>query len=247
MRFDDDDPEDLSDRKDRNKDKRERSAGSPFDAPPEFGAPPGGDSGFRSPYGRPRGPRPEGGGGGGGGFGDRPPRRDFGGGGGGGGFGDRPPRRDFGGGGGGGFGDRPPRRDFGGGGGGGFGDRPPRRDFGGGGGGGGFGDRPPRRDFGGGGGGFGDRPPRRDFSDGPREPRETINGVVKFFNGERGFGFITPDGGGADVFVHVSAVQRSGLESLEPGAKVTFETLPDKFGKGPKAINIKLVEGGGEG
>lgn len=179
MRFDDDDPEDLSDRKDRNKDKRERSAGSPFDAPPEFGAPPGGDSGFRSPYGRPRGPRPEGGGGGGGGFGDRPPRRDFGG--------------------------------------------------------------------GGGGGGFGDRPPRRDFSDGPREPRETINGVVKFFNGERGFGFITPDGGGADVFVHVSAVQRSGLESLEPGAKVTFETLPDKFGKGPKAINIKLVEGGGEG
>jgi len=191
-------------------------------------------------------------------FGERPPRRDFGGGGGGN-FGDRPPRRDFGGGGGGNFGDRPPRRDFGGGGGGNFGDRPPRRDFGGGGGGGSYGDRPPRRDFGGGGGGsygdrpprrdFGDRPPRRDFGGGGNEQNanlETINGVVKFFNGERGFGFVSPEGGGADVFVHISAVQRAGLEALEPNQKITFQMLPDKFGKGPKAINIGLVAENGE-
>ena len=174
-------------------------------------------------------------------FGERPPRRDFGGGGGGN-FGDRPPRRDFGGGGGGNFGDRPPRRDFGGGGGGNFGDRPPRRDFGGGGGGGSYGDRPPRRDF-------GDRPPRRDFGGGGNEQNanlETINGVVKFFNGERGFGFVSPEGGGADVFVHISAVQRAGLEALEPNQKITFQMLPDKFGKGPKAINIGLVAENGE-
>jgi CspA family cold shock protein len=70
-------------------------------------------------------------------------------------------------------------------------------------------------------------------------------GTVKFFNGERGFGFITPDGGGADVFVHISAVQRSGLEALEPDQRLAFQTLPDRFGKGPKAINLSLIDGGG--
>jgi cold shock protein len=65
-------------------------------------------------------------------------------------------------------------------------------------------------------------------------------GVVKFFNQSKGFGFIVPDGGGADVFVHVSAVQRSGLELLRDGAHVSFETEPDKHGKGPKAINLQL-------
>jgi cold shock CspA family protein len=67
---------------------------------------------------------------------------------------------------------------------------------------------------------------------------------VKFFNAERGFGFITPDGGGADVFVHISAIQRSGFEALEPDQRLAFQTLPDRFGKGPKAINLSLVEGG---
>ncbi|MCA0372411.1 MAG: cold-shock protein [Proteobacteria bacterium] len=69
-----------------------------------------------------------------------------------------------------------------------------------------------------------------------------MNGVVKFYNGERGFGFVSPEGGGADVFVHVSAVQRAGLEVLEPNQKITFQMLPDKFGKGPKAINIALIK-----
>ncbi|MEZ5958131.1 MAG: cold-shock protein [Hyphomonadaceae bacterium] len=65
---------------------------------------------------------------------------------------------------------------------------------------------------------------------------------MKFFNGARGFGFITPDGGGADVFVHVSAVERAGLTQLVEGQKVNFQTLPDTKGKGPKAVNLKVLD-----
>jgi cold shock protein len=68
------------------------------------------------------------------------------------------------------------------------------------------------------------------------------SGIVKFFNQAKGFGFIIPDGGGADVFVHISAVQRSGLETLPDGTRVSFETEPDKRGKGPKAINLQMVQ-----
>ncbi|MBO6795849.1 cold-shock protein [Maricaulis sp.] len=68
------------------------------------------------------------------------------------------------------------------------------------------------------------------------------NGTVKFFNQSKGFGFITPDEGGADVFVHITAVQSSGLPGLEDGQKVTFETEPDKRGKGPKAVNLQLAD-----
>jgi cold shock protein len=67
------------------------------------------------------------------------------------------------------------------------------------------------------------------------------SGTVKFFNQAKGFGFIIPDDGGADIFVHVSAVQRSGLETLADGARVSYETEPDKRGKGPKAINLQLI------
>jgi len=173
-------------------------------------------------------PGPGGGsGGGGGGFGDRPPRRDFGGGG----FGDRPPRRDFGGGGG--FGDRaPPRRDFGGGGG--FGDRaPPRRDFGGGGGfgapaGGGFG--APRRDF-------GDRPPRRDFGRDEGGPTYAVNGTVKWFDQVRGFGFVTPDDGGQDVFLHSSVLQRAGVTDVQQGQKVALDVRDGQRGR--QAVQYK--------
>ncbi|MBL8531169.1 MAG: cold-shock protein [Hyphomonadaceae bacterium] len=66
--------------------------------------------------------------------------------------------------------------------------------------------------------------------------------MVKFFNAARGFGFITPDGGGADVFVHVSAVERAGLTQLVEGQRVNFQTLPDTKGKGPKAVNLKVAE-----
>ncbi len=65
-------------------------------------------------------------------------------------------------------------------------------------------------------------------------------GTVKFFNHAKGFGFITPDEGGNDVFVHISAVQASGLSGLEDGQKVSFETEPDKRGKGPKAIDLSV-------
>jgi cold shock protein len=68
-----------------------------------------------------------------------------------------------------------------------------------------------------------------------------MTGTVKFFNQDKGFGFITPDGGAKDVFVHISAVQGSGLNGLADGQKVTFDTEPDKRGKGPKAINLQLV------
>jgi CspA family cold shock protein len=63
-------------------------------------------------------------------------------------------------------------------------------------------------------------------------------GTVKFFNGERGYGFIKPDDGGRDVFVHITAVERAGLKDLTEGQRITFEVEPDKKGKGPKAVNL---------
>ncbi|MEP0519395.1 MAG: cold-shock protein [Hyphomicrobiales bacterium] len=66
------------------------------------------------------------------------------------------------------------------------------------------------------------------------------SGTVKFFNGSKGFGFITPDDGGTDVFVHISAVQASGLPELQDNMRVSFETEPDKRGKGPKAVDLQI-------
>ncbi len=62
-------------------------------------------------------------------------------------------------------------------------------------------------------------------------------GTVKFFNATKGFGFISPDGGEKDVFVHVSAVEGSGMSTLSDGQKVTFDVEPDK--RGERAVNIK--------
>ena len=64
-------------------------------------------------------------------------------------------------------------------------------------------------------------------------------GTVKFFNQTKGFGFITPDQGGKDVFVHISAVERSPVGQLNEGMRVSFETEPDKHVKGPKAVNLE--------
>ncbi|QIB32750.1 cold-shock protein [Ancylobacter pratisalsi] len=69
-----------------------------------------------------------------------------------------------------------------------------------------------------------------------------MTGTVKFFNTEKGYGFIRPDDGGRDVFVHVSAVTRSGLGTLTEGQRVSFEVEPDKRGKGPKAIDLELAD-----
>lgn len=68
------------------------------------------------------------------------------------------------------------------------------------------------------------------------------SGTVKFFNMNKGFGFITPDEGERDVFVHISAVEQSGLPMLDEGMRVSFETEADRRGKGDKAVNIQMVE-----
>ena len=66
-------------------------------------------------------------------------------------------------------------------------------------------------------------------------------GTVKFFNAERGYGFIKPDDGGRDVFVHITAVERAGLKALNEGQRVSFDVEPDKKGKGPKAVNLVIT------
>lgn len=64
-------------------------------------------------------------------------------------------------------------------------------------------------------------------------------GTVKWFNAEKGFGFIAPDDGSADVFAHFSAINSSGYRSLDEGAKVKFETTQGQ--KGPQASNITVI------
>jgi CspA family cold shock protein len=65
-------------------------------------------------------------------------------------------------------------------------------------------------------------------------------GTVKFFNTVKGYGFITPDGGGKDVFVHVTAVEAAGMRSLAEGQKVQFEIQPDA--RGSKAVNLSAAD-----
>jgi cold shock protein len=66
-------------------------------------------------------------------------------------------------------------------------------------------------------------------------------GTVKFFNRDKGFGFISPDGGGKDVFVHVSAVQRAGVPYLEEGMTLSFEVNEDPRGRGQQASSLQLL------
>lgn len=65
-------------------------------------------------------------------------------------------------------------------------------------------------------------------------------GTVKWFNSQKGYGFIQPDNGGADVFVHISAVERAGLRGLNEGQKISFEVTSEK-GKS-SATNLQVVE-----
>ena len=64
-------------------------------------------------------------------------------------------------------------------------------------------------------------------------------GTVKWFNTTKGYGFIQPEGGGKDVFVHATAVEASGLRTLNEGQKVSFDVVPDA--RGAKAANLKAV------
>ncbi|AWZ02485.1 MAG: cold-shock protein [Parvibaculaceae bacterium] len=66
-------------------------------------------------------------------------------------------------------------------------------------------------------------------------------GTVKFFNASKGFGFIEPEDGGKDAFVHISAVERAGLSTLNEGQKVSYELEPGRDGKS-SAENISVVD-----
>ena len=66
-------------------------------------------------------------------------------------------------------------------------------------------------------------------------------GTVKWFNAQKGFGFIQPDNGGNDVFVHISAVERAGLSGLGEGQKVSFEAKVDQMRGKTSAENLSLV------
>ena len=64
-------------------------------------------------------------------------------------------------------------------------------------------------------------------------------GTVKFFNSSKGFGFIAPEDGGKDVFVHSSAVEMAGMRNLAEGQRISFDVQPDA--KGPKAVNLQAA------
>jgi cold shock protein len=69
---------------------------------------------------------------------------------------------------------------------------------------------------------------------------QMITGTVKFFNADKGYGFIAPEGGGGDAFVHISAVERAGLRTLDKDQRVTYELETDKRGK-TSAVNIQAA------
>jgi cold shock protein len=71
--------------------------------------------------------------------------------------------------------------------------------------------------------------------------KRMATGTVKWFNGQKGFGFIQPNDGGKDVFVHISAVERAGLSGLAEGQKVNFEIKADKMRGKTSAENLSLV------
>ncbi|WEX07856.1 cold-shock protein [Chelativorans sp. AA-79] len=66
-------------------------------------------------------------------------------------------------------------------------------------------------------------------------------GTVKFFNSTKGFGFIAPDDGGADVFVHISAVERSGMQTIAEGQKLSFDVVRDNRNGKNAAENLQVA------
>ncbi|HKD29371.1 MAG TPA: cold-shock protein [Xanthobacteraceae bacterium] len=66
-------------------------------------------------------------------------------------------------------------------------------------------------------------------------------GTVKWFNGQKGYGFIQPDDGGKDVFVHISAVERAGMQGLNEGQKVSFEVVANRKTGKSSAENLRAV------
>lgn len=128
-------------------------------------------------------------------------------------------------------------------GGGGFGGGGDRGGYGGG----GYGDRGGGGGYGGGGGGYGggrDRGGGGGFGGGGDRPRGAIagsgSGEVKWFNPTKGFGFIKPEGGGQDIFVHISAVEQAGLSGLNEGQRVNFDLEQDRRSGKTSATNLKV-------
>jgi cold shock protein len=80
---------------------------------------------------------------------------------------------------------------------------------------------------------------RKKRADQPARSRAVAQGTVKWFNGEKGFGFIATDGGGADVFVHYSEIDAGGFRSLEEGQRVEFEV--GQGAKGPPATGVRIA------
>jgi cold shock protein len=68
---------------------------------------------------------------------------------------------------------------------------------------------------------------------------DVASGTVKWFNGQKGYGFIAPDTGGKDVFVHISAVEKAGLDGLPDGAKVTFDIVPNRGKESAENLRVK--------
>jgi cold shock protein len=66
-------------------------------------------------------------------------------------------------------------------------------------------------------------------------------GTVKMFRTDKGFGFIVPDDRGKDVFVHMSELAKTGISSLVPGQKMTFDVAPDKKSGRPRAVNVNII------
>jgi CspA family cold shock protein len=66
------------------------------------------------------------------------------------------------------------------------------------------------------------------------------SGTVKWFNTDKGFGFIQPEGGGQDAFVHISAVERAGLRTLQEGQKISYELVQDKRSGKTSADNLQV-------
>lgn len=69
---------------------------------------------------------------------------------------------------------------------------------------------------------------------------ERLTGRVKWFNSQKGYGFIVPDNGGKELFVHFSAIESSGYKTLKEGQRVEFEI--EQSDKGDKAVNVKVIE-----
>jgi cold shock protein len=74
-----------------------------------------------------------------------------------------------------------------------------------------------------------------------RKKRHMTQGTVKWFNSQKGFGFIQPDDGGKDVFVHISALERAGMSNLNEGQKISYEVVADRRSGKSSADNLRAV------